>query len=194
MPTCALLNTKYIRRHHPYTLQPLLVIQTLVDPAIQSSLSRNKTTCHPSYQTSSLSPQPASATIGFQRTFTPGRLIVYGLCSLRTRLASKRNPNASLHPSGVSALTTPVPCIKTCLHKTVTQSPNRLLAALHGRLLPTMYHRPKARRRIRSRKSPPCVYSCPNPTVSSTAIVSFWFRASKVLYGGRSSRLKLFLN
>jgi len=112
MPTCALLNTKYIRRHHSYTLQPLLVIQTLVDPAIQrSSLSRNKTTCRPSFP-----PQPASATTGFQRTFTAGRLIVYGLCSLRTWLASKRNPNASLHPGGVSALTTSIPCIKTCLH------------------------------------------------------------------------------
>jgi hypothetical protein len=35
------------------------------------------------------------------------------------------------------------------------------------------------------------LYSCPNPTVSSTAMVSFWFSASYVLYPGRSRRLKL---
>ena len=35
------------------------------------------------------------------------------------------------------------------------------------------------------------LYSCPNPTVSSTAIVSFWLSASNVLYAGRSRRLKL---
>lgn len=34
-------------------------------------------------------------------------------------------------------------------------------------------------------------YSCPKPTVSSTAIVSFWLSASNVLYAGKSRRLKL---
>jgi len=38
---------------------------------------------------------------------------------------------------------------------------------------------------------PASLYSCPNPTVSSTAIVSLPLSASYVLYGGRSSRLKL---
>lgn len=35
------------------------------------------------------------------------------------------------------------------------------------------------------------VYSCPNPSVSSTAMDILCSRASWVLYGGRSSRLKL---
>lgn len=34
-------------------------------------------------------------------------------------------------------------------------------------------------------------YSCPNPTVSSTAIVSFCCRSKYVSYAGRSKRLKL---
>lgn len=34
------------------------------------------------------------------------------------------------------------------------------------------------------------LYSCPKPTVSSTAQVSFCCKASKVLYGGRSNLLK----
>jgi len=117
MPTCALLNTKYIRRHHSCTLQPLLVIQTLVDPAIQrSSLSQNKTTRRPSYQTSFLSPTACISNHRFSAHLHSWQVDSLRLCSLRTPLASKRNPNASLHPGRVSALTTPVPCIKTCLH------------------------------------------------------------------------------
>ena len=38
---------------------------------------------------------------------------------------------------------------------------------------------------------PNIAYSCPKPTVSSTAIVSFWLSASNVLYAGKSRRLKL---